>query len=271
MCFAQFRSAMIGLTLSLFAVSASYAGVRVSSPEQKRGPEIGARVRSLAASNKHLREALKRFEARGLDPRIDAAVMLSGKAVRNSSTRSMMVATDSVKSDEEVVSGDGVELIFIPAYTAPGYWEGTVDARRYDSYGTLTDEYIANVVMYSPDPESAYDVTSEDVVYEGVINDPEPRYPEQQYAYSEPDRPSAGNNGGRFRAFVEGGGMKQRSDLRWMGRWGDWGKCSLAWCVGAAAGCGAANWWNAEIAWGPCTAVGCIGSAIGCTYGTLWR
>jgi len=64
--------------------------------------------------------------------------------------------------------------------------------------------------------------------------------------------------------------VKAKALVRWRGGWRAWGKCSAAWGIGGAAGCGVANWWNAEILWGPCTAAAGITGAIGCTYGTLW-
>ncbi len=57
----------------------------------------------------------------------------------------------------------------------------------------------------------------------------------------------------------------------WLGGWGDWAKCTGAWCVGAAAGCAVGNAIDGEIGWLPCTGIGCVAGAIGCTYGTLWK
>ena len=170
-------------------------------------------------------------------------------------------------------------MIFIPSYTAPGWWEGTVDARRYDAYGNLQDEYIANTVMTSPDPDTPFSVADEAVVYDGVTDPPPiaPIYtdepmPQQPYvtAVPKPATPNEPRRGGSPAAISSLSTPGKVQAKRWLGRWGAWGKCSLAWCGGAAVGCAVGNWWNAEIAWGPCTAVGCIGGAIGCTYGTLW-
>jgi len=57
------------------------------------------------------------------------------------------------------------------------------------------------------------------------------------------------------------GNEPRLSTLAWLGGWSEWGKCTGAWCVGAAGGCAVGAAISAEVGWLPCTAIGCIAGA----------
>lgn len=269
--FSRCQCVLVAICLSFIISRALYAEVRVVNPQQRRGPDAAEKVHKLIAANSHLRAALDRIKGRGLHPHVESAVMLTGTGVRSTTSAAGIAARmQSAPRANEVVSGDAVELIFIPAYTAPGYWEGTIDAYRYDASGNLLNENIANVVISSPDPSTAFDVTYADPVYEFNVTNDGPyslnapggdQYPTE--TQTQKPRP-------RLAPALQPR-LKPVTMQTWRGCWSCWGKCSLAWCGGAAVACAVANWWNAELAWGPCTTIGCIGGTIGCTYGTLWN
>lgn len=270
--FSRSNPVMLAMCLGFIISPSLHAQASVVNPHEKRGPEVAAAVRKRIAADAHLRKALDRVEGRGLHPNVELAVMLTGNGLRSTAgdqRPAAVFATGLVPRPNEVISGDAVELTFIPAYTSPGYWEGTVAAQRYDAQGSLLDENISNIVMSSPDPSTAFDVTYEDAVYVFTREDPAP------YTLSalgdDPDHESTARKP-RLQPALTGAehGHAPVATI-WRGGWGAWGKCSGAWCGGAAVGCALGNWWNAEIAWGPCTAMGCVAGAIGCTYGTLWN
>jgi hypothetical protein len=265
------RVNLTAVCLALAISPAIYAQVDVINARIQRGPEAAAKVNAAIAKNPHLKEAIARMESRGTHSHIEAATIISGIAVP--ANRSTNASSPRVGATSETISGDDVEITFIPNTYYYGYWDGTVDAQLYDANGTLLDEYIGNVTGQAADPSSGLDCTYEDVTYAYDIGGD----------YGD----GGGGGGGPYTYSLPEKGQRQRTlppgehhDVRafrkvsaqgWLGHWGDWGKCSGAWCVGAAAGCGAANLVDAEIGWLPCTGAGCIAGAIGCTHGTLWK
>ena len=256
------------MCLGLMAAPVLHAQVSVINPKLQHGAAVEAKVRQMIASNAHLSEAVARLEARGTKSHPEAATVISGILVRTvgSVTSSSLPITATA-----TISGDNVEIDFIPNTYYYGYWDGTVDAKLYDANGTLLDEYIGNVTGESADPSNGLNCTYEDVVY--------------GYDYG---GDYGGGGGGPYQMSVPNPekGERQRtlpgqndgvrasravSATRWLGHWRDWAGCSGAWCAGAAAGCGIANAVDAEIGWLPCTAAGCITAAIGCTHGSLWN
>ena len=261
----RLNTAVMSLGLMIAATTLS-AQVKVINPKIQHGPEVAAKVGQMIAANPRLQKAIAALEARGTHSHLEAATVISGTVIRSNSVAASSALPVTATS---TISGDDVEITFIPNTYYYGYWDGTVDAKRYDGYGNLLDEYIGNVTGESADPSYGLDCTYEDPTYGydsggdfgGGPSD------NQELMMSIPEK------GERHPVLpghdtVRGSGPV--SVKRWLGHWGGWAKCSGAWCAGAAAGCGVANAMDAEIGWLPCTAVGCIGGAIGCTYGTLW-
>lgn len=157
---------------------------------------------------------------------------------------------------------DNIELVWIPADSQAGYWLGTFYATHYDASGDPDVEMIINVEQQFTLPSSeGWTTTWERTVYardrdRGVI---------QAGGLAVP------REGVRLASFRSEGGMGiRRVGLRFLGRYGNFLGCGVSWCAGAAAGCGLANLWNAEIAWAPCTGAGCVTGFVGCTWGSLW-
>lgn len=248
-------------------------------PKAKSGPEVAARVKALKENNKNVRAALKVFENKGHKPKIENSSALIGS---HASPNRQAAGSDSgifqkasfVKQAQ--VGDDYVELIWVPTLSIDYEWQGTAIATRYDDYGNVLDQYVANIVMVMPDHNTyQWEVVYEVPFYNGVASEPiyEPgmytdvdlgnSLSQQQLELSQQiNKLNKAESSGNVH-FV-----KAKAQRR--GGWRAWARCSGAWGVGAAVGCAVGNWWNAEIAWGPCTAVGAIGGAIGCTYGTLW-
>jgi len=252
------------------ALHAQMHQMSVVNAKVERGQAAAAKVHAMIAKNPHLQKAIGRLEARGTHSHVEDATIITGIAVPSGTTTTSALSVGATAT----VSGDNIEITFIPNTYYYGYWDGTVDAKRYDSNGVLVDEYVGNVTGTSSDPSQGLDTVYEDVVYaydywgDGAGGGGGGGDEEMMMGVGKPDELRARPRSLNPREPRDGHPVKA---LRWLGRWGDWGKCSGAWCVGAAAGCGVANAMDAEIGWLPCTAVGCIGGAIGCTYGTLWN
>lgn len=263
------------------------------SSKAKSGPEVAARVKALKESSKSVREALKAFETKGHKPKIEDSSAITGthasnKTAQTSGGNSVFFQNASFMKKSEI-GDDYVEMIWVPTLSIEYEWQGTAIANRYDAYGNLIDQYVANIVMVMPDHNTySWDVVYEVPYYEGAPL--EPIYEPGMYTYVDLGTPLSDQQNQlqqqlqmvskRDKAGAVGNVQftKAKALVRWRGGWRAWGKCSAAWgggsWVGGAAGCGLANWWNAEILWGPCTVVagvtGTIAGAIGCTYGTLW-
>jgi len=263
------------------------------SSKAKSGPEVAARVKALKESSKSVREALKAFETKGHKPKIEESSALTGthasdKTAKSTGVNNVMFQKASFMKQTEY-GDEYVEMIWVPTLSIEYEWQGTAIANRYDAYGNFIDQYVANVVMVMPDHNYySWDVVYEVPYYQGAAQ--EPIYEPGMYTYVDIGTPLSNQQyqlqqqlqvlSKRDKADSAGGVQfaKAKALVRWRGGWRAWGKCSAAWgggsWVGGAAGCGLANWWNAEILWAPCTVVagvtGTIAGAIGCTYGTLW-
>jgi hypothetical protein len=201
-------------------------------------------------------------------------------------------------SPQGTISGDGVEMTFIPTLSIPGEWQGTVISTRYDVYGSFIDQYVADIVMVQPDPNiNAWDVVFEVSFDLGVpylqyepgmytgfdlgvpIQEHQPSYELRReqldllYQVTSLDR----------RAFKPVG-FQIRSDRNFYppprppsqprpvpAPVRAWARCSFAPCSFFGGGCIVANLWNADLLAGPCFALGCGGAMAACTYGTLYR
>jgi hypothetical protein len=159
------------------------------------------------------------------------------------------------------LSGDNMELVWIPAVSADGYWLGTFYLTHYDAAGAIDAELIMNVEQQFG---SSWYSTWEQKIFErdhrtreGRLSLGGPEIANVSYTGS-----GSGLIGTNERQFI-------RAGFRFPGRYGNYLGCSAAWCGGAGVGCGIAHLWNAELLWGPCAAGGCATGLIGCTWGTL--
>lgn len=48
---------------------------------------------------------------------------------------------------QDVVSGDGAELILVPTLSTDTEWQGTAIATSYDEFGNFLEQYVADVVL----------------------------------------------------------------------------------------------------------------------------
>lgn len=61
---------------------------------------------------------------------------------------------------------NGIEIISIPTYSAPGEWQGTLIAYKYDAAGNFLSQWVSDVIMI---PDATY--TFWDVIYEVSFED----------------------------------------------------------------------------------------------------
>jgi hypothetical protein len=260
----------------LISINSGFAQSVQPTHRTMKQDEVAAKIKAARKNNKDIHAALAYFEKRGQPIQYELASGVTGpRPVQVASLRPHegCRANFSLKSFDPLQqiidpSGTGgwVELMWIPALSLPYEWHGTAVGDEYDSAGNLVREYVAEIVLQMPDPNIyQWNVVFEAPVAGGVVGDPlggpgllltidasKPLSIQAKTIKKELSSPRV-------------------APAKWLGGWGAWGKCSAAWCGGAAAGCAAANFWNAEVAFGPCAAAGCIGGAIGCTYGTLWN
>jgi len=245
----------------------------------KKGPEVTAKVSKLKESSENVRAALRYFEKKGKPSKIDESFAITGSTSSSNTT----TAVNSTRSfyqrasftQQSSVSDGNVEVIFVPSYSTGGEWQGTVIANRYDDYGNLVEQYVAESILVMPDSNTySWDEVYEAPVYGGEVQAPisEPgMYTDYNWGTTREVQPSgyvvrsdkANSQDGKFvkANFVQ----TRRARVR------AWARCSFAWCGGAGIACVAVNIWNAELLAGPCFAVGCGTSMIGCTWGTLWQ
>ena len=262
------------------------AGKKVKDAKVKKGPEVAARVRALRESSENVRAALRYFERKGRPSKVEESFAFygsygSGKQVASLGGRfgAFLMPAAFAPQDQSSISDGSVEIIFVPNYSVGNEWQGSIIANRYDEYGNLVEQYVAESVLTTPDPNYyTWDEIYEAPVYGGEVQEPisEPgMYTDYEWGNTREQQPMdyqyvAGKNGADLRAgakVVKAGYAAQTRRARVRA----WARCSFAWCGGAAVACVGVNLWNAEILAGPCFAVGCVGSAIGCTWGTLWQ
>jgi hypothetical protein len=160
-------------------------------------------------------------------------------------------------------------LIWVPGNSQENYWLGTFYATLYDDNGQVLADQISNIEMlYVLPGAEGWDRTWQDNVY-AYDHDHGPI--EVSFGGSSFGGSSDGSIRFRTIQFWADPHVRLQPVVRWIGRYKQWLGCSLAWCAGAAGGCGLAHWWNAEILWAPCTGVGCVTAFVGCTYGSLWE
>jgi len=177
-------------------------------------------------------------------------------------------------TQQSSVSDGNVEIIFVPEYSVGGEWQGTVIADRYDDYGSLVEQYVAESILVMPDANTySWDEVYEAPVYGGEVQAPisEPgMYTDYNFGTTRDQQSpdlmlisKAKNNEAKMikASFVQ----SRRARIR------SWARCSFAWCGGAGILCVAVNIWNADLLAGPCFSVGCGVSMVGCTWGTIWQ
>lgn len=97
------------------------------------------------------------FERRGYAPRIEdaEALVTTSETMREGWSGSRAVFQNVALRAQDTISGDGAEVIFVPFLSTSTEWQGTVIATKYDSSGAVVDQYVADVVLYRPDPYSS--------------------------------------------------------------------------------------------------------------------
>jgi hypothetical protein len=149
--------AIFGSTVS-FTSHSVYAGTRVEQDQRtnevkvKRGPEVGARVKKLKERNKAVRRALGTFEQKNHAPSIDESWAISGKlphsqtATLKNCTTCGMFRKASFRA-QDIVSGEGAEVIMVPTVSTDSEWQGTIIATSYDEAGNFLEQYVADIAL----------------------------------------------------------------------------------------------------------------------------
>ena len=138
----------------------------------KKGAEVADKVRKLKESSRSVSAALKFFEDKKRMPKIDQSFAINGslgslKARLN--TRGGVFQNVSFEQQSSV-SGDYVDIIFVPVLSQDMEWQGTVIADLYDNNNNIVGEYVAESVLIMPDANLyAWDEVYEAPVYDGVL------------------------------------------------------------------------------------------------------
>jgi len=242
----------------------------------KKGSEVVAKVRKLKESNKNVRAALKLLEDKKRTPKVDASFSISGsvgslKAALNN--RPQLFQNVSFEQQSSI-SGDSIEIIFVPVLSQDMEWQGTIISDLYDSGGNIVGEYVAESVLVMPDPNLyAWDEIYEARVYDGVVEPAiaEPGMytnvdlgvPLDQQVLSGNMYPA--NPASVIRVipttYVQGGPARIRA----------WANCTFGWCGGAGINCVGTALWSADVLSSSCFASGCGNYAIGCAWETIWQ
>jgi len=237
----------------------------------KKGAEVAAKVRKLKDSNKSVRAALKVFEDKKRPPKIDQSFAINGalgssKVGVNSRGNVFQRVSYEQRSS---ISGEYVDIIFVPVLSQDMEWHGVVIADLYDSSNNLVNEYVAVSVLVMPDSNLyAWDEVYEAPVYDGVVQPPiaEP------WMYTNLDvgvpldqqQISADVNRGVSiipASYVQGGPARIRA----------WANCTFGWCGGAGISCIGSYVWSADALNSSCFSSGCGDYAIGCSWETIWQ
>ena len=212
-------SAVVLLVIAMVVVLALpvQANTTITAAKVHSGVEAGDMVRDLLATSPHLRAAVATHEHQGQPLFLDAATVIEAQAIPDAPAFAL---SDSFLESSTTVYADSVELILIPDAYSTGYWDGTVDARQYDSAGNVVAEYLADVTGTAPDGTTPLTVT-----YQHVLNYFDRREPIKLDISPAPEipdlpgqRPSADQNSATDRATA--------ADLdpavaRWLGRLGE--------------------------------------------------
>lgn len=270
----------------------------------KSGPEVVARVNELRQHNAMVREALRRFENKKRTPKIEDSFALTNMADTYPSGLARvqggaLFLDASFRQDELTTNSDNfnVDLLFIPALSIDGEWQGTVveTVSADDAFGSFIGQYVADIVMVEPDPS----IYSWDVVYEegfwfdgtsSVYTEPgmyatfelgTSRFDQQldQGPVSRNVTPKVGRRVVSFERIsllqttgqCQARGMYAGSDVEFrcnqramLGAVRRWGRCTFHGCAASAVGCGLASIWSAGATLGPCFTNGCATSAGYC-------
>jgi hypothetical protein len=242
----------------------------------KKGAEVAAKIRKLKESNKNVRAAFKLFEDKKRMPKVDASFSINGsvgslKAELNDRERLFQNVSFEQQSS---ISGDYIEIIFVPVLSQDMEWQGIVISDLYDSGGNIVGEYVAASVLIMPDFNLyAWDEIYEAPVYDGVI---EPAIAEpgmftnvdlgipldQQVLSIEMYQ---ANPSSVIRvvpaSYAQGGPARIRA----------WANCTFGWCGGAGINCVGTAVWSADVLSSSCFASGCGNYAIGCAWETIWQ
>lgn len=242
----------------------------------KKGAEVAAKVRKLKESSKNVRAALKLFEDKKRTPKIDASFAINGALA--SSKTGLNKAGQMFRSlsfaQQSSISGDYIEIIFVPVLSQSMEWQGVVISDLYDSAGNIVGEYVADSVLVMPDPNLyAWDEIYEAPVYDGIVGPAiaEPGMftnvdlgiPLDQQVLS--SQIYEANPADTLRvvpaSYVQGGPARLRA----------WANCVFGWCGGAGLNCVGTDMWSADVLSSSCFASGCGDDAIGCAWETIWQ
>jgi len=241
----------------------------------KKGPEVAAKVRRLKETSKNVRAALKLLEDKKRTPKVDASFAINGslgslKAAINNRPRLFQNVSFEQQS---AISGDYIEIIFVPVLSLDMEWQGTVISDLYDSGGNIVGEYVAESVLIMPEPNLyAWDEIYEAPVYDGVV---QPAIAEagmftnvdlgvpldQQFLSIEMNQANPSSIVIVPASYVQGGSARLRA----------WANCTFGWCGGAGINCVGTDIWSADVLGSSCFASGCGNNAIGCAWETIWQ
>ncbi len=243
----------------------------------KKGAEVAAKVRKLKESNKNVRAALKVFEDKKQMPKVDASFAINGSlgSLKTELNNRGQLFQNVSFEQQSSISGDSIEIIFVPVLSQDMEWQGTVIADLYDSGGNIVGEYVAESVLVMPDPNLyAWDEIYEAPVINGVV---EPAIAEQGM-YTNVDlgvpldrqvlsinKMYPANPYGVIRVlpatYIQGGPARIRA----------WANCTFGWCGGAGINCVGTAVWSADVLSSSCFASGCGNYAISCAWETIWQ
>lgn len=158
----------------------------VKNVRVRKGKEVVEQVKKLKEKNKDVRAAFEVFERKGRKMRIEYSQALTGKIILENAGVAGVGATTSKEckncgvfqkaafgAEDMYNDGVGVELTFVPAMSIEYEWQGTMIASRYDDYGNLVEQKVANIVMFMPDPYVyQWEIIYEAPVVNGVVEQP---------------------------------------------------------------------------------------------------
>lgn len=239
----------------------------------KKGAEVAAKVRKLKESNKNVRAALKLFEDKKRMPKIDQSFAINGSLGSLKAQLDNRGAVFQKVSFEQrsSISGDYVDIIFVPVLSLDMEWQGTVIADLYDNNSNIVGEYVAESVLIMPDSGLyAWDEVYEAPVYDGVV---QPAIAEPgMFTYVDLGTPLA-----QQQVSVQANQVSSREMIpvsyvqSGPARIRAWANCAFGWCGGAGVNCIGTDLWSADALSSSCFASGCGNYAIGCSWETIWQ
>jgi hypothetical protein len=209
-------------------------------------------------------------------PKVDASFAINGSlgSLKTGLNNRGQFFQNVSFEQQSSISGDSIEIIFVPVLNQDMEWQGTVISDLYDSGGNIVGEYVAESVLVMPDPNLyAWDEIYEAPVNNGVV---EPAIAEpgmytnvdlgvpldQQVLSSNTYPPNPPSVIPVIPAtYVQGGPARIRA----------WANCTFGWCGGAGINCVGTAVWSADALTSSCFASGCGNYAIGCAWETIWQ